>query len=466
MRVRRISVSFLFLLLSLVVPGLSTAMEAGALPLRPGETRPPPRQRGLNEVEKLPEETVACPVCEYDVVVPLVDMLMRRRPIDPDPLPWQMDAGAGRDADLCPYPAPNKVAFQADVVLCPACGYANRRERFADPLPAEARDWVFAALRPVLRDAETALLGKRASDMSEEEITGFFNRQEALPDTIRTEHRRTFLLASHAPGLERAEACLQAAWASRREVASLPKGDFLARRATAIQASLAAAKQSREGVHGQLDVLRLLIRRQRQGRDGLPGGENMAARVLLAGLHARLGFLTEAEETLQTLHHELRERFLRPEQDPLWSATPARDSRTNRLKELEIIRSEAEQEVFVRAELVRRERDQMLAAAECIRDAFRGGELDDKPELARFHAYMMGECLRRAGDLPLASEWFKNLISLAPAESTLAKAAGLQLAYVGEEAGDKVNLLSALGRDGELFARLRRICRADAEISR
>lgn len=465
MRPRRFSVPFLLLALCLVAPGLSIAMEAGALPLRPGETRPGPRQRSLSEVEKLPDEVVPCPACGYDTVVPLVDKLMRRRPMDPENLPWQLDTAAGRDADLCPYPGPDKVAFQADVVLCPSCGYANRNDRFAAPLPAEARDWVFGVLRPGLRETETALLGKRGADMSEEEIIAFFNRQEALPDTIRTEHHRTFLMAMHAPALERAEACLQAAWASRREVASIPKGDFLAKRVTGIRATLAATKKSREGVQGELETLRQLLRRQRQGKDGLPGGDNMAGRVVMAGLYARLGFLQEAEETLQALHHELRERFLRPEQDPLWSATPGHASRTNRLKDLEAIRADAENEVFIRAELVRRERDQLLATVECLRDAFRGGELDGKPALALFHAYLMGECLRRAGDLPLASEWFKNLGSLTPADSPLAKAAALQLAYVGEEAGDKVNLLSALGRDGELFARLRRICQGGAEAS-
>ncbi len=39
-----------------------------------------------------------------------------------------------------------------------------------------------------------------------------------------------------------------------------------------------------------------------------------------------------------------------------------------------------------------------------------------------------------------------------------AGAAESQLRFVGEEAGDKVNLLSAFGQDGELFDRLRRIC--------
>lgn len=434
------------------------AAQAGTLPLRPRALHPEPKQRGLDEIHELPEREAACPVCGYMASVPLADSLMRRPPGHVGDLKWQMHA-ASRDSDLCPYPGPGKLSHQADIVICPSCGYAREEERFGDPVPPEAIAWVLSNLRPSLREAEKTLVGNRRNDMNEDELVAHFNRQERIPDTIRTEHFRTFLAAIHAAPAERARACLLAAWAARRETAAPPRGAFLAKHAAVATAELAKAKRSAPGLHGDITAMQGVLRRMRQkNRDALPGADHMAGRLLLAGMWDRFGFLDEAETLLQELYHECRERFLRPEQDPLWPATSTRASRTHRLNELEIIRADAENEALMRLEMVRRERELLTAGADRLREAFRAGAFDADPEEARFHAYMTAECLRRAGSLPLAAEWFKNLIGVAKPESDLRRAAEEQLEFVGEEAGDKVNLLSAFGQDGELFDRLRRIC--------
>lgn len=449
--------------LCLAIPFLFAATsalsgETVALPPRPGEIRPAPRQRGLDEIHELPTREADCPVCGHKVVIPLADKLMRRPQGFTGELAWEMHA-ATRDSDYCPYPGEGKLAYQADVAVCPSCGYAREEESFAAPVPPEAAAWVLANLRPALREAQSALVGTRRDEMTEEEIVAWFGDQERIPDTIRTEHWRTYLLAIHAPPTRRARACLLAAWASRRETAAAPRGEFLARRAVRVSADLAAAKRLEPGLSGDIAALKDILRRLRQkNRDKLPGVDHMTGRIMLAGLWDRMGFLSEAEEILQGLYHECRERFLRPEQDPLWSSTMARSSRTDRLEELEAARVDAENEVLMRLEMVRREREQLLAAAGCLREAFREGAFDASPDEARFQAYMIGEILRRAGDLPLASEWFKNLLGVAAADSDIARAAAARLRSVGEEAGDRINLLSALGQDGELFARLRKIC--------
>ncbi|MCC8165262.1 MAG: hypothetical protein LIQ31_03710 [Planctomycetes bacterium] len=140
----------------------------------------------------------------------------------------------------------------------------------------------------------------------------------------------------------------------------------------------------------------------------------------------------------------------------MWSQTSTRAGQAHRLNELEAIRRDLEQELFVRLEMVRRGREQLAAAALAVRDAFLEGALDGTPDDALFWTYMRGEILRRQGDLPLANEWFKHLLANARPGSAIA-AAARQLELLNIEAGDRVNLLSALGRDGDLFERLRAI---------
>lgn len=447
------------LLLAILIsfPGLSHAMEAGALPLLPGEKLPQPRQRGLDEIESVPAVDFPCQACGYAVAVPQVDKLMRRPPGNEEFPEWRMHAER-RDADLCPYPGKGKVSYQADIVVCPSCGYAREAKKWGDPVPQEAKEWIFSNLRPAMREAEARLLGVRGTEMSEQQTVDFFNRQGEIPDTVRTEHFRTYLQAIHAPALERARATWLAAWAARREVALPPRSDVFARQAPDIDRVRQFGAQKASGLHSEMDALRLHLQRMRQGKIGPAGAYDMTGRLALAGMLDRLGFLDDAERHLVDLYQECRERYLRPDQDPLWPTTTTRAARTHRLNELETRRVDAEAEILVRMELIRRERELLHAAAQCLREALRAGELDGRPEDALFHAYLTGEFLRRAGNLPLASEWFKTLLSLAPQDSPLARAATMQQELVDEEASDRVNLLSALGQDGDLFEKLRNIC--------
>ncbi len=441
----------------------AAALDAGLPPPRPHTSVQQPRQRTLTEVEAVPERMLACPVCGTEVRAPDADLMVRRPAnlSENAPAPkWEMHA-ADRDADRAPYPTPQFLSYQADIVLCPDCGYANAFDAFARPVSPEAAQWVRASLTPELRAAERALVGSRAATMTDEELVAFFNHQELLPDTLRTEHYRTWLAAVHAPPARQAQAAMLAAWAARRDVAAAPKAALFAGRAAALAEELRGAQRARPGLPGDIDAVLARLRRLRQrSKNTLPGAEDMTLRVLLAGLYVRLGFPGEAEVIYENLFTELRERFLRHEQDPIWPATTPRASVAARLNELELLRADAEKEMFVKAELVRRERALLLAAADHLRDAFRQGAFDGDRDEALFQAYLTGEFLRRAGDLPLAAEWFNNLLALVPEGTELAKAAKNQLEYVGEVAGDKVNLLSALGKDGGLFAKLRDIARS------
>ncbi|MCL2001704.1 MAG: hypothetical protein FWG74_09730, partial [Planctomycetes bacterium] len=153
----------------------------------------------------------------------------------------------------------------------------------------------------------------------------------------------------------------------------------------------------------------------------------------------------------------LRERFLHPDQDPLWGSTTIRASRSYRVNELDAIRREAEAEVTSKIHLVAWEREILQKAAELIREALIEGECDFDPDQAMFHSYLAAEFIRRAGDLPLAAEWFRNLDALLAEQSPLGQAARKQLEDLASQAGDQVNLLSALGRDGDVFEKLRKI---------
>lgn len=457
-RVLALSAVVLFSLL----PGLqATAMESGGLFPALEAGRSGPEQRGMDEIETLPVRELRCPACAFNVIAPDADRLMRRHPGAAEPIRWRMHA-ASRDADFCPYPGPNKLAFQADVVICPSCGFAAHGDEFLLPLAPETIAWIMSALKPNLRTVQRAILGPGGDRMAEEEISAFFNRQEEIPDSLRLEHARLYALASEKSGLARAEATWLAAWAVRREIAAPPKGEFLAQRAAAVQAILDKANRTAPGLSGEAGALTRLLGRNRSGKDRLAPPERMAARFMLAGLHARLGFGEEAEKELEELRLEFHERFLHPDQDPLWSATAGKIRRDRRMANLEAIRNEAERETTVRLEQTRLERDLLNKAADLIRGALLAGECNGKPDEARRYAYLTGEFLRRGGDYPLAAEWFRNLLSLTAENDPLFTAAREQVLVLEEQAGNKVNLLSALGRDGEAFETLRRICDNDS----
>lgn len=454
-RSRSLAFALLLAMAGAILPGVVQSLDAGAFDLealRPENAR----QRRLDEIQELPKKTVPCPVCDFGVEVPLADKLMLKTP-PPAETAWRMEA-AYRDTDFCPYPAPGKVSWQADVVICPNCGYAAEAKSFGQEVSDEAAEWVLANLQPALREAQAGLLGWRRGEMTDEEVAVFFNSQSEIPDVLRLEHWLTCLDGGHAPPLERAKGCWRSAWAFRRQLAANPRSEIFARHAVELQNELKTANAAGDDLHSEITALRALLRKKRQGQSGLPGAVDMTGRLLLAGLWDRHGFLGEAEKLLQGLYHECRERFLRHEQDPLWGETSQRASKTHRLNELELMRTDAEREVFMRLEMVRGEQSRLTAASELIRKAVRNGELDGKPKEALFYSYLTGEFLRRAGNLPLASEWLKNLVSLAGEETPVGKLATRQLNCVGEEAGDKVNLLSAFGQDGDLFARLRGIC--------
>ena len=99
---------------------------------------------------------------------------------------------------------------------------------------------------------------------------------------------------------------------------------------------------------------------------------------------------------------------------------------------------------------------------ELIRQGFLAEECDGDRETADFFAYLAGEFLRRIGNLPLAAEWLKNLAVLIPDDSPLGRAVANRLEVVRKQAGEGINLLAALGRDGDVFMKLREIHSPDA----
>ncbi len=438
--------------IALVFPGLLHAQEAGVFPLQPGAVFPEPSQRSLQNIEAIPTTTATCPVCGHVVQVPLVDTLMRGKNGD-EPLRWRMHA-ASRDADMAPLPAKNRVNWQADIIMCPDCGLALPVDKFSQPVPPEIAEWVMETLKPNLRAMQKTVLGKRASSMSENQIIEFFNRQEAIPDIVRTEHYRIYAVAASLPLLEQAEATWLAAWSLRRESASHGKGEFFAKYQNAVEAML--DKNANASQSARMDALRRLLGKTRAGKDRVPYAEQLAARLLLANEMFHRGLYKDGLALLGEIHKRAQDRFLKPDQDPLWPFTSKNAARSVRLNELETIRTDAENELAVKMDQIRLEQELLGDAADLVREAILAGEITDC-EHALYYAYLVGEFLRRHEEFPLAAEWFKNLINLAQPDTPVADAARRQLALLQEQAGD-MNLLAALGQNGEMFEKLREIC--------
>lgn len=444
-----------------VLARTACGLDVGMLPLNPDEAWPQLGQRGLEQIESIPTRIVPCPVCGYEVEMLDADKLMRRPVGGGEPPPWTMHTES-RDADLCPHPGKGRISVQADITVCPSCGFAGKAADYRTGVPAVVATWVRDTLRPNIRQVQAALLGARAKNMSERQIVDFFNRQRDIPDTVRTEHYRVYLQAVNAPALARAEGAWLAAWAARREHSGKPRGAFLAQHDGDISDAL-QKERDRRPERDEEQSLVFLLGRTSSGNDRLPHyGDILAARLRLAGRQARKGLFQTAERTLREMAGAAAQRFLRADQDPFWPHTSSRASRTARLAELETIRRNVEAEIVSRLDLMQEERAHLAQATECLRQAVLGGELDDDPKRALFHAYLMGEFLRRSGDFPLASEWLKNLIPLAEPNTPIRQAAENQLQILTEQAGKSINLLAALGQDGEVFAKLRAIVAAPA----
>jgi hypothetical protein len=429
----------------------------------PGQAFPPPRQLGLDRVDSLPVHDETCPACGFAVSVPDMDKLLqidvnRNLPADAK---WTMHA-VEYDSDLCPYPGKGKVAFQADIVICPSCGYAEKNTVFSEPLDQDTAAWARDTLRSSMRPFQLRLLGQRGGEMKDEEIAVFYNVQEEVPDLIRTEHYRIVQTAKNAPPLVRAEAAWRAAWSCRKEFAAPPRGDFLAKRVGNIEAKLEKAAKAPAGVKERTSALRdLLTKRDKGGNQLLNAPERYAGAVLLAGLLDRQGRRQDAESVLSRTYVSARERYSREEQDPLWASTSGKGVLRNaRPQILENARAEIEQEISARLSLLANEREYLYEALMFIEEAMLGDAIKDRDQ-ALFYGYLIGEFHRRHGDLPLAVVWFKEVSNIADPESSYAKAAVLQYDEVVEQAAGNVNLLSAIGQEGELIEKLRKICKTE-----
>jgi hypothetical protein len=464
----RAIVSALFLLVRFASVPISALEYSVRPPSWPGEAAIQASQRGLDEIEAIPTRLAACPVCAFRLQIPEPDRLMRRPTGDgaaAGSIPWRMDA-AERDADGCPYPGPGRLAFQADVVLCPSCGYARAADRFEERTPPELSVWTLETLRPALRVFQREFLGARGAEISETELMAFFGRQEYLPDALRLEHARATSEAFSEPYLVRARIAWLAAWAIRRELAGPPRGESLRRLTEKVRETVrrAIGKTGKTGKLAALDFplpgADVAVRRV-----SLPFPERLAAPVVLAGLLNRLGLRAEAVAELASAAGVFAERFVRPEQDPLWTATAVTNRNTRRREELEAIRREAEKEILTRIDMARREGEYLEQAIELIRQGFLVGECDGDWETADFLAYLAGEFLRRIGNLPLAAEWLKNLAVLVSHDSVLGQAVENRLEIIREQAGERINLLAALGQDGDVFMKLREIHSSDVEAT-
>lgn len=429
----------------------------------PGQAFPPPRQLGLDRIESLPMHDKTCPACGFVVSVPDMDKLLQieinhNLPADAK---WTMHA-VEYDSDLCPYPGKGKVSFQADIVICPSCGYAEKNTAFAAPLDNDTAAWARDTLRSSLRPFQLRLLGQRGGEMKDDEIAAFYNVQEEISDLIRTEHYRIVQAAKDAPALVRAEAAWRVAWSCRKEFAAPSRGDFLAKRDDNIEARLEKATKAPGGIKERTAALGdLLTRRDKAGYQLLNAPERYAGAILLAGLLNRQGRRQDAESVLSRTYVAARERYSREEQDPLWASTSGKGiPRNARPQILENARAEIEQEVSARLSLLANEREYLYEALLLIEEALLGGAIQGRDQ-ALFHAYLIGEFHRRHGNLPLAAVWFKEISNIADAESSYAKAAVRQYDEVVEQAGDNVNLLSAIGHDGELIEKLREICKTE-----
>lgn len=448
--------ALLFLIALVSVAGVVLPGETPPFP--PGVPHPPARQLSLDRVEELPTRETACPVCGFLVRIPEADKLMfpTTRGGETATPPWEMHA-AERDSDYCPHPGKGMIDFQADIAVCPSCGYAADAKAFDQPLPGEFRDWALQALKPNMRATQLRLLGKRGGEMTEPEIAAFFNRQQDIPDRIRTEHARIIQAARHAPKLARAEMALRSAWACRRALGKPPEGDFLSPRAGNVLAQIGKNAKKPGGLEQRAEALvMLLTTRDRDGNHRLNAAERYAGGMMLAGLFDRQGLRDNADATLSRMFVAARERFSRSEQDPLWQFTAGRGvSRSARPHLLENARLEIEQEISARLALLSSERDYLAEAAGFIKEALLEGEITGADD-ALHHAYLIAELHRRHGDLPLAAEWFKAVIGLG--DDRVRAAAEKQLEETTRQAADSVNLLAAIGQDGELIEKVREIC--------
>jgi tetratricopeptide (TPR) repeat protein len=282
----------------------------------------------------------------------------------------------------------------------------------------------------------------------------FFNRQDAIPDRLRTENARVIAEVRRASLGEQAFLTWRAAWAARHALNRLPEIPLLTGWNRGALKNLALSD-----AQAALPILQRLSGRTRAGRPANSNpAERLAASILLAGVYDRLGEREAARQELTRLAGESHQRYADSRQDPFWPVVGGRPRAAEKATALDQVRRELEQEIANRQTILEDEYAYLGKAAELLKDALEEAAYPTPGE-ALFHAYLLADFLRRLDQLPAASEWFKAVLSLSGANANLGEAARAGLEQVTRQAGERVNLLAGIGVDGELIEKLREICK-------
>lgn len=313
------------------------------------------------------------------------------------------------DADMCPHPT-GRVRFYSNILICPSCGFAAHQKTFQEKQSQEIRTWVLAELQPQIRNVQRAKVGLAAKNPTEAQLIAAFDKQENIPDTVRTIHAyKYYVQRGDLNEAVLARSAWTAAWACRREVSSPIYGLFVA---DSVHRILAEMKKLGAGEKDPLEdriraLQRIYERKDLRTADGSlqwTHFDRMVMCMIQAGYYNRLGLNTYALQLLQRIVDDSRNKVA-PDmaQDPYFASTES--SQPVELREREAIarRNLLYTEAFSRIHLIHKEMEYMAYATRLIQAALvkKLYPLEEAPS----YIYLVGEFERRQENLSRALLW-------------------------------------------------------------
>jgi len=409
----------------LLLSAAATAAEPPPPPTLPTDGYRIVSQDEVGELIYVPVRPYPCPLCSFMASVP-EPWLLSGEGVAIAGGRWGLQS-SDWDSDTCPHPAGARIKFQADITVCPKCGFAAYTEDFMQPQPPEVKRWVDETVTPSFRIILRRLMGEPTEPaapsgknvrpvagkgtperLTDEQLANFFVKPESIPDIVRCELARVYYETHGKDPLQTAKITWTTAWAYRRSMSGPLDGRHLG----TITQKIIQSLNRRTGFLPDFSLdpnepvkkwIHTLHEMQERNRSSF---ERLALSLLMAGGYARLGYGEWAMASLQNVVDGATHQSSTFASAVRIDATPEeRNAEIRNRQALLIYHAEVGlQQIATERQLLHLASERLLAIA-------RGGDHDVQ------RLYLIGEFARRAGNYPRAALWLYVADSIAKGSS-------------------------------------------------
>ncbi len=334
---------------------------------------------------EIPVRPFPCPVCKFEVNIPLRDL--RTEDID---------------EDLCPHPK-GLVRFYSPIVMCPNCGFSAYRDDFRKPQTPETAAWIMEEIQPVTHKQLQELMAVKTK-LDTAQLAGYFNQQENLPDIVRCTNAALYYKRINAPVPVQATVIWQLAWAHRRYLSSPLKGAGMMELVRKVNASLERAGIADMSIDERINLLSDLCRQPAR----FPFANRQMMLMMLSGYYSRAGLNSWAKLCLEEVITNSTKEYETLGKDPWLAGTEG--TQEERLRSAKSWRAAFGYQALSRLKSLMEENRLLGVSSQLI---YKGLEenlfsLKDRPA----YIYLIGEFERRRENFSRALLWLSAAKSM------------------------------------------------------